>query len=166
MSLGGQQGMDEAEALLLLPCDQIPYARLDEAVLTRLAAQTADPFITTLALGELAQRQPQRAGMIAWELLQDPAADTWLRQQAIGILYETARARAIAWIEAEAETPDQRLLEAMFCCIDFETAAASPALTRLARRLARRAQALPPEGFDWREGVADFIAHFLAGPAV
>jgi hypothetical protein len=151
--------------LLLRGADEIDYAALDDELLGALALQTDEPFIATLALGEMARRRPARGREIAEVILERAAWDDYLTASAVEILFardpEAARREMSRLVETTAHPA---VLEAMAENVmsdrpRFDDAAGKDFVARLAGKLAR-AEA---KRLSNRELVSDFLQRYAPG---
>ena len=88
--------MTSVAEYLTCVADDIDYASLDLGLLRDLALQREEPFIATLALGELAMRGGRVAGEAAGSILGAALWDRYLHAFAVKVLYGADPVAAIA----------------------------------------------------------------------
>lgn len=158
---------DGWERLLTLNADEIDYSSLPEAVLEKLAL-AEEPFIATLAVGELVTRRSSRARPVLSELLDTSKsqADRYLQAAALEGLYEIDANAALQHIATHSAQSDPYVLSSMIELIqgnepDPNAEPARSAIQAVAARLRSR----PEESEITAQQRADFLeAYGGSGP--
>lgn len=145
------------ERLLILNADDIDYKVLSDDVLEKLAL-SEEPFIATLALGELGTRRSTRAGTVARQILEGTEADRFLRATAMRTWSQVDPGAALDYIAKNAGEAEPYVLDSMMTVIErnrseLQRAAGRAAVTAVVARL----QSQPSESDIGAERRAEFL---------
>lgn len=146
------------EDFLMMTEDEIDFDRLEIGVVAALAAQDAEPFIATSALGNLCGRDRAQTIVIASSILRRVDGDAYLGAFAMTILFGLAPEVCVDEMRRLLRgDPDPRMLEAM---VDNVTADSSrfrgeqPLLSTLRRKVS----AVPRDALSDPDEVSRFLA--------
>lgn len=148
------------EQLLILNADDIDYKVLSDDVLEKLAL-SEEPFIATLALGELGSRRSARAGTVARQILEGTEADRFLRATALRVWSQVDPAAALGYIAKHAGDADPYVVDSMMSVIERNRSEVQMELGQSAvKALVARLRSKPAEAHIPDEHRNDFLKSF------